>query len=250
MVRATVYKVDPVRDLALLRVSSVPPYVRPLELGSAAEIEVGADVSAIGHPNAGSWTYTKGIISQIRRDFGWEAEGYSHRATVIQTQTPISPGNSGGPLLGDSGKLLGVNSFKAQGENLNFAVSVEDISTFLKSRSQEAALPEAPKQACTARQLYEGRNQENTAGLIQFDTNCDGKADRSLFIPDNKSKPIKALIDTNFDDRADIIIDDVNRDEKWDMSFYDTNFDGTFDLKGYHPDGELAASRYEKYAAR
>jgi hypothetical protein len=35
-----------------------------------------------------------------------------------------------------------------------------------------------------------------------------------------------------------------------DISFYDTNFDGTFDLKGYHPDGELAASRYEKYAAR
>jgi hypothetical protein len=34
---------------------------------------------------------------------------------------------------------------------------------------------------------------------IQFDTNCDGKADRSLFIPDNKSEPISALIDSNFE---------------------------------------------------
>jgi hypothetical protein len=89
-----------------------------------------------------------------------------------------------------------------------------------------------------------------TAGLVEFDTNCDGKADRLLFIPDDKSKPISALIDSNFDGRTDIEVDDINRDEKWDISFYDTNFDGTFDLKGYHPDGALAASRYEKYAAR
>ena len=250
MVRATVIRADPVRDLALLKVSSVPRHVHPLELGSAADIQVGADVSAIGHPNGGSWTYTKGIISQIRRDFGWEAEGYSHLATVIQTQTPINPGNSGGPLLGDTGKLLGVNSFKAQGENLNFAISVEEVSKFLKSPNNKAVPPQASKQSCAALQLYEGRDQGNTAGLIQFDTNCDGKADRSLFIPDNKSEPISALIDSNFDDRVDIIIEDTNRDERWDVSFYDTNFDGTFDLKGYHTDGELAASRYEKYAAR
>ena len=55
----------------------------------------------------------------------------------------------------------------------------------------------------------EGRNQDNTAGLIQFDTNCDGKADRSLFIPDNKSEPISALIDSNFDDRVDTIVEEA-----------------------------------------
>ena len=69
VVRGTVIKADPVPDLALLKVSSVPPYVHPLGLGSATDIQVGADVSAIGHPNGEAWTYTKGIISQIRRDF-------------------------------------------------------------------------------------------------------------------------------------------------------------------------------------
>ena len=50
VVRGTVIKADPVPDLALVKVSSVPPYVHPVELGSAADIQVGADVSAIGHP--------------------------------------------------------------------------------------------------------------------------------------------------------------------------------------------------------
>ena len=196
------------------------------------------------------WTYTRGIISQIRRDFDWKDEAYPHHhATVIQTQTPINPGNSGGPLLSDSGRLLGVNSFKAEGEGLNFAVSVEDISAFLKSPNQWAASSKTSKQVCSTRKLYEGRDQANTGGLIQYDTNCDGKADFVLFMPDDKSKPVQALIDSNFDGNVDIVVYDTDRDGKWDISFHDVDFDGTIDLVGYHPDGKITPSRYETYAA-
>jgi S1-C subfamily serine protease len=84
----------------------------PLEI-SSEDIEVGADVRAIGHPKGEEWTYTKGIVSSVRPDYEWSGEpGESHRATVIQTQTPINPGNSGGPLLSDEGKIVGVNSFR------------------------------------------------------------------------------------------------------------------------------------------
>ena len=86
--------------------------------------------------------------------------------------------------------------------------------------------------------------------LIQFDANCDGKADASLFTPDDTSKPISALVDSNFDGNVDILVEDRNRDGKWDISFHDVDFDGLADLVGYHPDGKLAASRYEKYAAK
>ena len=48
----------------------------------------------------------------------------------------------------------------------------------------------------------------------------------------------------------DIVIEDRDRDGKWDISFHDVDFDGRTDLVGYHPDGKLAASRYEKYAAK
>jgi S1-C subfamily serine protease len=192
VVRGTVTRVDPVPDLALVKVSSVPPYVHALELGSAGEIQVGADVSAIGHPDKGeAWTYTRGIISQIRRDFEW-GENPHHHATVIQTQTPINPGNSGGPLLSDGGRLLGVNAFKAVGdENVNYAISIEDVSAFLQSPSQVAGPSSTSKQACSRRKLYEGRDQANAGGLIQYDTNCDGKPDFALFMPDDKSKPIQ-----------------------------------------------------------
>ena len=114
LVRADVLKTDRTHDLALVKLSVVPPSLKALELGNPDEIEIGADVHAIGHPNGQAWTYTKGLISQVRNNFEWKGqdEKINHRADVIQTQTPISPGNSGGPLLGDSGKIIGVNSFK------------------------------------------------------------------------------------------------------------------------------------------
>jgi S1-C subfamily serine protease len=82
-------------------------------------------------PTGEAWTYTTGVISQYRRAYEWQAEGdpIKHKADIIQTQTPINPGNSGGPLLGDTGNLIGVNSFKASGEGLNFAVSVSRRSS-------------------------------------------------------------------------------------------------------------------------
>jgi S1-C subfamily serine protease len=251
IVRGIVVTADHVRDLALVKVSYVPPHVRPLEFGLAKDIQVGADVHAIGHPNGEVWTYTKGIISQVRRDFEWGRQGSTlHRATVIQTQTPINAGNSGGPLLDDSGKLLGVNSFKAaDAENLNFAISVEDVSTFLKTKGQPN-LTIRTERSCESRQLYEGRDPKNQAALVNFDTNCDGKVDSSLVVPDKKTKPVKVMIDRNSDGNADIVVLDTNRDGKWDISFHDVDFDDITDLVGSHPDGKLQASRYEKYAAR
>ena len=89
---------------------------------------IGADVSAIGHPDDQAWTFTKGIISQYRIGFEW----LNHKADVIQTQTPINPGNSGGPLISEFGSLIGVNSFKeSKAENLNFSVSVDEVRKFL-----------------------------------------------------------------------------------------------------------------------
>jgi S1-C subfamily serine protease len=114
--RARVLRVDELADLALLRVKAVPPGVQPIPLGDLATVAVGADVHAIGHPTGEAWTYTMGVVSQVRRDYQWtDTTRTAHRATVIQTQTPINPGNSGGPLLNDAGRLIGVNSFKAEG---------------------------------------------------------------------------------------------------------------------------------------
>ena len=130
-------------------------------------------------------------------------------------------------------------------------MSVDDISTFLNSPSQELPSPEPPKDAsCEQQKLYEGRDQENTGVLIQYDTNCDTETNVSLFMPDETSRPFDALLDTNFDSKTDIMIEDRDRDGKWDISFLDVDFDGLTDLTGYHPDGKFRPKYYEKYAAR
>jgi S1-C subfamily serine protease len=239
--------------------------MKPLELGSPSDIQVGADVFAIGHPTGEAWTYTRGLISQIRNDYAWKDEMGEHHANVIQTQTPISPGSSGGPLLGESGKILGVNTFKAtDGENLNFAVSVRDVEAFVRLPAvaspqnpdrppmgsvgrTKATPPSGTTKKCTPRIIYEGRNKTNDGGLVIIDYNCDGRPDYTLLTPDDKTKPLTALIDTNNDGKTDIMVMDLDRDGKWDISYHDVDYDGKIDLIGYHPDGDIKASRFEKY---
>jgi S1-C subfamily serine protease len=124
MIAAQVIRTDRTHDLALLKPVSIPTGIRPIDLGDRNDFSVGSDVHAIGHPSGEAWSYTKGIISQVRDNYVWNAEPkLTFKADVIQTQTPISPGSSGGPLLSDDGKLIGVNSFKdLKAEAINFAV--------------------------------------------------------------------------------------------------------------------------------
>jgi len=144
---ATVIKVDEVADLALLKIVNPPPSLSFLPLGAASSLNVGQDVHAIGHPQGEVWTYTRGIISQIRANYEWKTqEGITHRANIIQTQTPINPGNSGGPLLDENARVVGINSFRHRsGEGLNYAVSVDTIDEFLSRQgSREVARRQAP----------------------------------------------------------------------------------------------------------
>jgi S1-C subfamily serine protease len=54
-------------------------------LGDNAQIEVGDDVYAIGYPRGEWWTFTKGLVSAVRPDYSWQADGTDYKATVIQT---------------------------------------------------------------------------------------------------------------------------------------------------------------------
>jgi S1-C subfamily serine protease len=247
-----VLKVDPVHDLALVEAVSVPANAAVINFGAMNEVQVGADVHAIGHPAGQTWTYTKGIISQIRPGYEWQTgPSDKHVADVVQTQTPINPGNSGGPLISDSGRLIGVNSFKQEGEGLNFAVSVGEIEKFLKAAEGGAFEPQlasATEKSCKAvKVMYEGRASSNDAFIRNMDMYCTGKVNATLYVPDDKSKPIVFRADTNNDGKVDAWVFDEDRDGKWDYSLWDTDFDGKPDMKGFHPDGKLEPSRYEKY---
>jgi hypothetical protein len=246
MIAARVIKLDKIRDLALLKPTSISSAANPIELGEIKDIQIGADVHAIGHPKGQEWSYTTGIISQIRNDFSW----LEYRANVIQTQTPINPGNSGGPLLTDDGKLIGVNAFLLAGsQGLNFAVSVADVRDFLSAPNTIVAPQQKQvktEKACAPKTLFEGRNKDNNGNIKQISLRCDPFADLVIYLPDDKASPMMALMDTKRRQKADVYIFDSTRTGKWQISYWDVDFDDTFPLKGIHANGEMKPVRFEK----
>lgn len=130
---ARVLKTDPIRDLALLQVVSPPQNLTTLRLGSMLQVEVGQDVFAIAHPEGLLWSYTEGVISQIRPNYPLKTEGgTTHKATYIQTQAVASPGSSGGALFDYNGQLIGIMALSL-GPGLNFAIAVNEVQGFVMS---------------------------------------------------------------------------------------------------------------------
>jgi S1-C subfamily serine protease len=219
-----VVRYDEIADLALVKVTDVPQGRSPVRLGDGSDISIGSDVHAIGHPTGEAWTYTKGVISQYRLGYDWEVkdEKIKHHADVIQTQTPNNPGNSGGPLISDSGTLIGVNSFKAGGEGLNFAVSVDEVKRFLTRTGNRIAKANsaAPSKAdCEPKPISKFRNKDNDAIVISYDMFCNGKISGNYIIPDKRSDAILLTVDRNADTKPDVIFFDFKRQKKWDLSF-------------------------------
>jgi S1-C subfamily serine protease len=146
---ARVEKIDQVADLALLKIEKPPQPTAYLKIGDASKLAVGQDVHAIGHPEGAIWTYTKGLISQIRPNFKWTySDGTKHSANVVQTQTPIFHGSSGGPLIDDSGDVVGITSFGGESQVVNFAVAADEIQMFLQRKESRStstvARPQKP----------------------------------------------------------------------------------------------------------
>jgi S1-C subfamily serine protease len=98
----------PAKDLAVLAIDAPASLLRPIVLGSAADLQVGQMALAIGNPFGLDQTLTTGVVSALDR----EMESVPGRVVrnVIQTDAAINPGNSGGPLLDSAGRLIGANS--------------------------------------------------------------------------------------------------------------------------------------------
>jgi putative serine protease PepD len=100
---------DASSDLAVIRVSGVDSSkLRPLTLADSSKAQVGSGVIAIGSPYGLAGSLTVGVISALDRTI--QAPNHASIGGAIQTDAPINHGNSGGPLLDTSGRVIGVNS--------------------------------------------------------------------------------------------------------------------------------------------
>lgn len=140
-ITATVAVVDRANDLAVVKSAPVTP-VKYVMLQDSEKIQQGQDVVVFGFPLDGylsnSGNVTPGLISALT--------GPGNNAALIQITAPVQPGNSGGPVLDRKGNLVGVVVGKADAirvakltgdipQNVNFAISVATVRTFLRSNN-------------------------------------------------------------------------------------------------------------------
>src|SRR5690242_4542366 len=105
--KATLVGTDPSTDTAVIRVSVPASKLTPLQLADSSTVSPGEGVVAIGSPFGYSESITAGIVSAVDRDIT-APNGYSISNT-IQTDAAINHGNSGGPLIDATGKVIGTN---------------------------------------------------------------------------------------------------------------------------------------------
>ncbi len=120
---------DPATDLALVRLAISDP-VPFASLGDSNRLRPGHLVAAVGSPYGLTWSVTYGIVSAVGRTLPSGAAGRLIEG-VIQTDAPLNPGNSGGPLLDADGQVIGINTAVFQpAQGLCFAVP-SNTATFV-----------------------------------------------------------------------------------------------------------------------
>lgn len=116
-------------DIALLKILG---NYNALELADSDEVKQGERVIAIGGPFGLGFSVTDGIVSAVHRAGINEIEAY------IQTDAPLNPGNSGGPLINKKGKIIGMNNFKISGaEGIGFALESNYIKDVVNQIAQQ-----------------------------------------------------------------------------------------------------------------
>jgi len=97
-------------DVGLIRLESKPHTLSPVPLGDSAGVQVGQPVAAIGSPLGNENSLTVGVVSAIHRSIDAITVSKYKVVDAIQTDAPITHGNSGGPLFDARGRVIGINA--------------------------------------------------------------------------------------------------------------------------------------------
>lgn len=127
---------DELNDIAVLKIDKRG--LTPAVIGSSADVKVGDQVMAIGTPYSIQYrgTMTSGYISALNRKYAAKNDNgtVNKVITLLQTDTSVNPGNSGGPLFNMDGEVVGIVSMKIAGseyEGMGFAIPIDGVIDML-----------------------------------------------------------------------------------------------------------------------
>jgi putative serine protease PepD len=144
---ATVTGKDDATDVAVLKVNPSGLTLHPLKLGSSASLGVGDAVAAIGSPFGYEESLSTGIVSGLDRTI--QAPNGFTVAHAVQTDAALNPGNSGGPIVDSSGRVIGIadqiatNGSAEQNSGVGFAVPIDLIKSELPNLQAGRAVAHA-----------------------------------------------------------------------------------------------------------
>jgi S1-C subfamily serine protease len=165
-------------DTAVLRLSSNG--VPHAELGRSATLRVGQLVAAIGNPLGFQCTITAGIVSALGRTL--RARSGRVIESVIQTDAPLNPGNSGGPLVSGAGHVIGINTAMiAPAQGICFAIGTDTaiwVATRLMrdGRVRRSRLGLSGQTVPIDTRVRRFHNLAQASGMLVLDVPADGPA--------------------------------------------------------------------------
>jgi V8-like Glu-specific endopeptidase len=134
-IRGHVVARDRERDLALVELESLPAEARELALASGSP-RPSDTIHTVGNPGTSGalWVYTPGTVRAVYAADYTTAEGRYHiHSRVVETNSAINEGDSGGPVVNDQGELVGVNQSHAVNAQLvSKSIDITEIRTFLR----------------------------------------------------------------------------------------------------------------------
>jgi 2-alkenal reductase len=157
---ARVIGVAPDYDLAVVKLTQLPPGLRPLPLGTSADLRIGQSVYAIGNPYGLMRTLTSGLVSALDRHL--PTTDVREIGGAIQTDAAINPGNSGGPLLDSAGRLVGVTTAIRSPSGGSTGVGL--------------AIPADLVNRVVPQLIAHGRAQQPTIGIVPIDPDLVARA--------------------------------------------------------------------------
>ena len=120
---AEIVSAEPEKDIAVLHPKQPPELIAPAILGNSGALRVGDEAFAVGNPLGLAASMSAGVISGFERSIPLE-DSEQRLEGLIQFDTAVNPGNSGGPLLNRQGQVVGIVTALANPSDQNFFIGI------------------------------------------------------------------------------------------------------------------------------